>query len=76
MNQVLEEFYLTEPGAAERLTELTGLDPAEIANIVGRFRADHFRFAGLLRGQVRVYLSGDVEIVHHFKKTTLLRWEP
>lgn len=66
-----ESFYLTEPGATDKLMALTDLSMDEIENIVGRFRQSHYRWAGLLKGQVVVTPLGETKILHHFKKTIL-----
>lgn len=66
-----EQFYLTEPGSLDRLIELTDLADDEVEGIVKRFRKDHWRFAGKLKGEVLVYMDGSVTIRHHFTKKKL-----
>jgi hypothetical protein len=65
------EFYLSEPGNLERACEMCELTPLEIEEIVGRFKQSHWRFGGLLRGQVQVMLNGNIRIIHHFTKRVL-----
>lgn len=66
-------FYLTEPDGLEKLNELTELSLDEVESIVGRFRKNHYRFSGLLKGEVCVDMEGMVWIRHHFTKKKL--WE-
>lgn len=66
-------YYLTEPGALDQLLSDTELCKDEIESIVGRFRKNHWRFAGLLKGEVIYYTDGKIIIRHHFTKKKL--WE-
>jgi len=68
---IKEQFYLTEKHSISRLKKLTVLDSYEIEHIVGRFKSNHWRFAGMLMGEVSVYFNGLVEIRHHFSKKLL-----
>lgn len=70
---IIGSFYLSEDGALERLIDLTELYSDEIEEIVGRFRSSHYRFAGLLKGEVIEYVTGEIKIRHHFSKKIL--WE-
>lgn len=67
------EFYLTDPEGLPALVQITDLAEDEVESIVGRFRKNHWRFPGMLRGQVRVGVAGEVKIVHHFTKKVLWR---
>lgn len=66
-----ETFYLSDPDNISRALELTGLAPDELEAVVGRFKPDHGRFPGLLKGEVVVYLNGNIVIRHHFTKKRL-----
>ena len=66
---IIESFYLSNN--VSRLQQLTDLSVDEIEAIVGRFKKSHWRFAGLLRGEVVLYSSGKLIIRHHFNKTKL-----
>ena len=63
-----QQFYLTEPGMEDYLSELTELSFDEIEQLVGRFRQDHWRWPGKLKGEVLVYSSGKIRLRHHFTK--------
>lgn len=67
----VESYYLTEPEALENLIKSTPLDADEVEDIVGRFKMDHWRFPGLLKGEVVVRYDGSVLIRHHFTKQAL-----
>lgn len=64
-------FYLTESGSLPALIDLTDLCEDEIEEIVGRFKNDHWRFPGHLKGEVIVKFDGEVMIRHHFHKKVL-----
>lgn len=68
-------FYLSEPGALDTLCNeyAPELSPDEVELIVGRFRVNHYRFAGKLKGEVCIAPTGEVWIRHHFTKKIL--WE-
>lgn len=68
---IVEEFYLSDEGSLERACALCELSEDEIEAIVGRFRPDHWRFAGKLKGQMQILISGEVRIIHHFTKRIL-----
>lgn len=70
-NMIEDSFYLTEPKGLRRAMELTEMSSDEIEALVGRFRKNHYRFAGKLKGEVVISMDGAVEIRHHFKKTKL-----
>lgn len=70
---VVESFYLSDENNIEVLSELTGLALDEIEEIVGRFRKNHYRFAGKLKGEVIVLSDETVKIRHHFSKKII--WE-
>lgn len=70
---VVESFYLSDENNVNRLVSLCELCEDEVEEIVGRFKNDHYRFAGLLKGEVLVGMDGKVEIRHHFKKSVLWR---
>lgn len=67
-----EKFYLSEKGALEKAMWLTSLSSDEIELVVGRFLKSSSR-AGQLRGEVLVYVTGEVLIRHHFNKKILWR---
>lgn len=75
MNKLIVEdtFYLTDDGALERLQAATELSSDEVEEMVGRFRKDHYRFAGKLKGEVLLGFDGSVEIRHHFTKKNIWR---
>lgn len=70
---IIESFYLTQDGGVDRLSELTDLSLDEIEQLVGRFRKNHYRFAGKLKGEVLVKACGQVVVRHHFSKKII--WE-
>lgn len=70
-NMVEQSFYLSEQDGLDKLVSICELSSDEVEEIVGRFRSDHYRFAGRLKGEVLVGMDGSVEIRHHFKKNTL-----
>lgn len=68
---IVEQFYLSHPENLNRATQVTGLSKDEIEEIVkGYFDRHHYRFAGLLKGQVVIYSNGKVKIKHHFLNKT------
>lgn len=69
---LVAQYYLTDPEGSIRLQALTDLSFDEIEQVVGRFRSTHYRWPGLLRGQVYEYMNGNVEIRHHFHKNKKL----
>lgn len=68
-----QTFYLSNEHNISLAQDLTGLCLDELESIVGRFRKDHWRFAGKLRGEVVQYIDGRINIRHHFTKKKL--WE-
>lgn len=66
-------FYLSEPSNVDTVLHITGLAIDELEGIVGRFKEDHWRWPGQLKGEVVLYVSGKVRIRHHFNKKKL--WE-
>ena len=64
-------FYLSNHDNIELAQEITGLAFDELEQIVGRFRKDHYRFAGQLKGEVIQYYDGKIKIRHHFTKKVL-----
>lgn len=66
-----KQYYLSEPGSLPALIDVTDLSEDEVEEIVGRFKDDHWRFPGLLKGEVLEYMNGKVVIRHHFKKSKL-----
>lgn len=51
---IFESFYLSEPNAMERAVHLTGLDHAEIEEIVGGRFTKMSRWAGKIKGKIEV----------------------
>lgn len=72
---ILEQYYLSEPHSIQKAEGLTGLSHDEIEHIVGRFKTDHWRFAGKLKGELLLKSSGQVIIRHHFTKKVLWKDE-
>ena len=70
---IIDSFYLSDPSNVDKAIELTDLALDELESIVGRFRKDHYRWPGQLRGEVIVMLDGDAEIRHHFTKKVIWR---
>lgn len=66
--------YFTDDKNTKTFLKLTGLAEDELEHVVGRFRKDHYRFAGQLKGY---YLEkGDqLEIRHHFTKKLIAKFE-
>lgn len=69
---IINQYYLTTKNSVTKLQESTDLSLDEIEKIVGRFRDNHYRFAGLLKGEVVEYIDGEIIIRHHFKKRKIL----
>lgn len=69
-----KQYYLSEDPCPVVVKKDTGLDLKEVEEIVGRFNKSSKR-AGKLRGEVLVYINGNVEIVHHFTKQVLFKKE-
>lgn len=70
---IVNSFYLSDDQNVKLLSDRLELSHDEIEAIVGRFRDDHWRFAGQLKGEVVEYSSGKIVIRHHFTKKKL--WE-
>lgn len=68
---ILERYYLSEPHSLQKAKGLIGLSQDEIEHIVGRFKADHWRFPGKLKGELLLKSSGQIIIRHHFTKKVL-----
>lgn len=66
-----QQYYISSVDI-DKVEEDTDLSAFEIEEIVGRFDKHHWKFAGLLKGQVWKYDS-KVQIRHHFTKKIL--WE-
>ncbi len=65
-------LYLSDPKNIETALELTELAQDELEYLVGRFKPDHHRWPGQLKGEVVVGIKS-IKIRHHFTKKTL--WE-
>ena len=65
-------YYLSDDILIPQAIEDTDLSLLELEEIVGRF-AKHSCRAGQLRGKIVIYLTGKVQIRHHF--TNKLLWE-
>jgi hypothetical protein len=68
---IIEQYYLTEAEALTDLIDSTDLSEDEVEEIVGRFNKHHWRFPGMLRGEVLKYANGNIRIRHHFTKKVL-----
>lgn len=68
----MDKFYLSEPGNLELAISATGLAEDEIVGLVGKFKNNHHRWPGQLKGEVVVGLKA-IQIRHHFTKKVL--WE-
>lgn len=68
---IIESFYLSNPDNIKRATKLTDLALDELESIVGKFRSDHYRWPGQMRGELVVKLDGDILIRHHFTKKVI-----
>lgn len=68
-------MYLSEEKNLKYIMDATELSLDEIETIVGRFKKDHYRFAGKLKGEYVEKLDGTKMIVHHFTKKVLWRDE-
>ena len=67
---IVENFYLSDDSNLNRAKRVTDLSLDEIEHLVGRF-AKHSIRSGKLRGEVIIYVDGQVEIRHHFTKKTI-----
>ena len=67
-----DKFYLSDKDGMNRAIWYTNLSEDEVEMIVGRFKK-HSHRAGKLRGEVVVYITGEVVIRHHFTKKVLWR---
>lgn len=65
--------YLSDDEGAHTAMELTEMSVDELECVVGRFRDDHHRFPGRLKGKVVVKSTGQVQLRHHFNNKLL--WE-
>lgn len=65
---IVNSFYLSDETNVELFMEMTDLSYDEVESLVGRFKKDHWRFAGKLMGEVIEYASGRVIVRHHFTK--------
>jgi hypothetical protein len=68
---IIECFYLSSLPNVDKALKLTGLSLDEIETVVGRFRKDHYRFAGLMKGEVIKMVDGSVKLRHHFTKKVI-----
>lgn len=66
-------MYLTCDNNVKYVLKTTGLSLDELESIVGRFRKDHYKWAGKLKGMFKEDWDGNMKIVHHFTQKTL--WE-
>jgi len=66
-----KQYYLSEPGSLPALIDVIDLSEDEVEEIVGRFKDDHWRFPGKLKGEVLEYMDRKVVIRHHFHKKAL-----
>ena len=65
---IVNSFYLSDDNNVAFLADMLELSQDEIESMVGRFRDDHYRFAGQLKGEVVQYADGKIVIRHHFTK--------
>jgi len=63
--------YLTDPKTLSLVSDLTGCTPEELTSYVGKFASNHWRFAGLLKGEA-VITETKVVLRHHFTKKTIV----
>lgn len=68
---MFNNFYLSDSRLAEKFMADHELALDELEAIVGRFKVDHWRFAGKLRGEVCFGKDGKARIRHHFNKKLL-----
>lgn len=68
---IIDSFYLSDPSNVDKAIELTDLALDELESIVGKFRSDHYRWPGQMRGELVVKLDGDILIRHHFTKKAI-----
>ena len=66
-------FYLSDSKTLNKAMSLTGLALDELESAVGRFKKDHWRWPGELKGEVVIRLDGKILIRHHFSKKVLWR---
>lgn len=59
--------YLTDQKNVDRILETLNITIEELESYVGRFKADHWKFAGKLKGYVLFY-DDKIIIKHHFTK--------
>jgi hypothetical protein len=69
----LGEIYLSDPSVVDEALSVTGLALDELEYIVGRFRDDHHRWPGQLKGKLVFLKDGTPRIKHHFTNKVL--WE-
>lgn len=63
--------YLTDEKTLALVSELTGCTPQELSSYVGTFASNHWRFAGLLKGEATI-TETQVVLRHHFTKKIIV----
>jgi hypothetical protein len=69
-NMIESTFYLSDENNVPLALEYTDLSEDELLHIVGRF-ASHSSRKGQLRGEVVMFMNGNIKIRHHFTKKIL-----
>jgi len=62
---MIETYYLSNLNS-EQIEKHTGLALDEVEELMGRF-SSRSQWANKLRGEVRVYCCGKIELFEHFK---------
>lgn len=70
-----QSFYLSDDSNIDLFCELTGMLPQEIESYVKRFRKDHWRYPGKLKGEVIIHDDGRFIVRHHFTKKKIIEGE-
>lgn len=67
-------MYLTDSKTIDYILESVNITLDELESYVGRFRADHWRFPGLLKGEAIVTVES-ILIRHHFTKKKIVTFD-
>lgn len=66
--------YLTCTKTLSTVLDLIGISAEELKSYVGVFASNHWRFAGLLKGESTI-TDTQVIIKHHFTKKTIVTFD-
>lgn len=67
-------MYLTDDKTVDYILDSVNISLDELESYVGRFKSDHWRFPGLLRGEA-IVTSDSILIRHHFTKKKIVTFD-